>query len=79
MFARHNTNNGNGNNVVYTMFVNGVAAALTVTLATMAIGQASDLVNTVAIAQGDRVNITLVKAATISNGNLQTIITVEFA
>jgi hypothetical protein len=79
LFVRHNTANGNGNNVVYTVFKNGVATAITVTLATGAIGQASDLVNTVALAQGDVVNITAVKAATIANGNLQSIAVMEFA
>ena len=73
-FVRHNTATGNGNNVVYTVMVNGVATAITVTLATGAIGQASDLVNTVAVAQGDRVSIRATKAVTIANGaiNVQT-------
>jgi hypothetical protein len=79
MFVRHNTANGNGTNVVYTVFVNGVATAITVTLATGAIGQASDLVNSVVIVQGDVVNITAVKAVSIANGNLQSIAVMEFA
>jgi hypothetical protein len=64
-FVRHNSTSGNGNNVVYTVLVNGAATAITVTLATGAIGQASDTVHTVVIAQGDRISIRAVKAVSI--------------
>jgi hypothetical protein len=43
--------------VTYTILVNGVATAITVALSAAAIGQASNIVNTVAVAQGDRVSL----------------------
>jgi hypothetical protein len=79
MFVRHNQNNGNGNAVTYTVFVNGVATTLTVTLATGAIIQGSDLVHSVPIAQGDRVRVQAVKPLGISNGNVFVIVTMELA
>lgn len=79
MFSRHNSAKGNGNSVVYTVFVNGVITAMTVTLATGAIGQASDLVNSVVVAQGDRIRVRAVKALVIGDGNLFSIVTMELA
>jgi hypothetical protein len=40
LVVRHGLAGGNGNSVVYTVLVNGVATAITVTLATGAVGQA---------------------------------------
>jgi hypothetical protein len=73
LFVRHNTANGDGDSVVYTVMKNGGATTLTATLATGAIGQASDLVNVVAFAAGDRVSLQAVKALAITAGtvNLQ--------
>ena len=67
---RHNSTSGNGTSVLYTVLKNGVATAITVTLATGAVGQASDTVHTVAVAQGDRVSISAVKAASIGSGDV---------
>lgn len=78
LFVRHNTANGNGASVVYTIMVNGVATALTVTLATGAIGQGSDLVNSVVVAQGDRVRLRAVKPI-IMNGNLRVVASCDVA
>lgn len=78
LFARHCAVAGNGNNVVYTFSVNGVAQPLTVTLATGAIGQASNLINSFVVAQGDRVRIRAFKAAAIGGGAVKAICTVEF-
>lgn len=78
-FARHNAAIGNGNSVVYTVFLNGVATLITATLATGAIGQASDLVNTVAVAQGDIVIVRAVKALTIGNGSQEAMCSLELA
>jgi hypothetical protein len=69
-FVRHNSANGNGNSVVYTVLVNGAATAITVTLATGVVGQASDTVHTVAIAQGNRISIRATKAVAIGNGTV---------
>jgi hypothetical protein len=70
LFVRHNAADGNGNTVVYTVMLNGVATLLTVTLATGAIGQASDLVNSVVVAQGDRIGLRAVKALAIGGASV---------
>jgi hypothetical protein len=58
LFVRHNSAGGGvGNTITYTVLVNGVATAIVVVLATGAIGQASNLVSTVAVAQGDRISL----------------------
>jgi hypothetical protein len=76
LYVRHNVAVGNGNAIVYTVMVNGVASVLTVSLVTGAVGQASDLVNTVAVAAGDRVSIRVTKAASV--GAAQTDVTASF-
>jgi hypothetical protein len=70
LYVRHGVANGNGASVVYTVLVNGVATALTVTLATAAVGQARDIVHEVAIAPGDVVSIQVAKATPIGLGAL---------
>lgn len=77
MYVRHNRANGNGNNVVYTLMKNGAATAMTVTLASGAIGTGSDLVNTVGVAAGDLLAMRAVKPATINSGVLVPVITME--
>lgn len=62
--VRVNTPGGNGNNVVYTVRLNGVATALTCTVASTA-NDGSDLVNTVAVAAGDLIDVEVTKAASI--------------
>jgi len=59
MFARHNTAGGSGPVATYTLLVNGVATALVVSVPTGAVGQASDLVDTVAIAAGDVLSLSV--------------------
>lgn len=76
LFVRHNAPVGNGNNVVYTLLVNGVATGVTVTLASNA-AQASDLANSIAVAQGDRLALRASKAAAIGNANLEVVATME--
>jgi hypothetical protein len=62
--VRHNTTAGNGNAIVYTLRVNGVASALTVSLAST-VADGSDLVNSVVIAAGDLLDLEVTKAAGI--------------
>jgi hypothetical protein len=69
--------NGNGNNVVYTVFKNGAATAMTVTLATGAVGIASDITNTVAVLFGDLISIRAVKGTSIGNGAISVIAAIE--
>lgn len=76
--VRHNVAIGNGNSVVYTVFVNGVATALTVTLATAAIGNADDDVNRVAVVSGDIITVQATKALALGNGAQNTTATFQF-
>ena len=61
MRVRHNTPNGNGEAIVYTLNVNGVPTALTASLASTD-ADGSDLVNSVVIAAGDLIGIEVTKA-----------------
>lgn len=79
LFVRHNAGPGNANLVAYTVLVNGVATAITASLAANAVAQASDLVNSVAIVQGDRIALRATKAAAIGNGKLDVVATLELA
>jgi hypothetical protein len=79
LFVRHQAAAGNGNSVVYTVMINGVATTMTVTLATGAIGQVSDLVNTAAVAQGDLISFRGVKALGIGGGSVLSQAGLEFA
>jgi hypothetical protein len=78
-FIRHNTGAGNGNNVVYTVQINGVDTTITATLATGAVGQASDLVHSAAVVQGQRITVKAVKAASIGGGGVNAIASMELA
>lgn len=62
--VRHNAPGGNGLAIVYTLRINGVATALTASLASTAT-DASDLVNAVACAAGDLIDLTVTKAASV--------------
>lgn len=77
LFVRHNVANGNGNPIVYTVFVNGVATAITTSRVTGAVGTSSDTANSVAVAQGARVSIRVTKAAGVVNGMVQATATLE--
>lgn len=77
LFVRHNSAGGTGPAISYTILVNGVATAITVSLATGAIGQASNIVAGVAVAQGDRVTLRAVKAVAIGGGAIDLVATLE--
>ena len=76
--VRHNSSTGNGNSVVYTVFVAGVATAITATLASGAIGDASDLANTAAVAAGDLLQVRASKAVSIGAGGVSVMVDLEF-
>ncbi len=65
ILIRHNKPSGNGNDVTYTLRVNNVATALTVTLASTDTSASTSA--TVAIASGDLIDIEITKAAGIAN------------
>jgi len=77
--VRHNNAIGNGNDVVYTLHVNGAPTALTATLATGAVGDAQDLVNSVAVNSGDLLELVATKPASLGNGNQDAMAVLEFA
>jgi hypothetical protein len=62
MYVTHGSPTG-ADNIVYTVMINGVASALTVTLNSGAAGPASDLVNTPAVAAGDKLTLRCTGAA----------------
>jgi hypothetical protein len=78
MRVRHNSNAGNGNSVVYELFVNNAASGLTATLASGAIGDASDLVNTVAVVAGDIIDMRAAKALALGSGAVSAMVSTEF-
>jgi hypothetical protein len=65
LHVRHNGSGGNGNDVTYTVQVDDVDTGLTLALASGAVGQASDVVNSVAVTKGQRVDIIVEKAASV--------------
>lgn len=76
LFVRQDQPAGNGNLIVYTVRVNNVATALLVSIASTATS-ASDLVNTVVVAQGDLVDIEITKALAIGTSPQDIQCTVE--
>lgn len=78
MRVRHNTPAGNGNPIVYTLRVNGIASALTVSLASN-VADGSDLVNSVVVAAGDLVDVEVTKALNTASSPQAVIVDMEFA
>jgi hypothetical protein len=76
-FVRHNASNGDGDSVVYTVLVNGVATQITATLITGAIGQASDVAHSVEVRAGDTVSIAAIKPLDITDGAVSVTVTLE--
>lgn len=74
--VRHNTGAGNGLAIVYTVRINGVASAVTVSLASTAT-DGSDLVNTVAVAAGDLIDIEVTKAASVGTSPAEIMASLE--
>jgi hypothetical protein len=82
LFTTHSTPGGPGAQpVTYTVLVNGAPTALTTTLLADVAGPASDLVNTVAVAQGDRIAIQVVNLVNLGGGGAgaQPAVTLELA
>jgi len=75
--VRHNVPAGNGNNIVYTLRVNGAATALSATLASTATDSA-DLVNAVVVAAGDLLDFEVTKPALVGASPNDVVATVEF-
>lgn len=76
--VRHNTPAGNGNPIVYTLRVNGVASALTASVASN-VADGSDLVNSVTVVAGDLVDIEVTKALDVAASPTAIVVDAEFA
>lgn len=77
MRVRHNILAGNGNAIVYTLLVNGVATALSVSLASTA-ADGSDLVDAIAVVAGDLVAVRVTKAASTVQSPTDIVASMEF-
>ena len=75
--VRHNSAGGNGSSVDYRVRINAVDTALTVSLATGAVGDASNLVTTVAVVAGDLIDLVAVKAVNIGGGDIDVMVSLE--
>lgn len=75
--VRHTTPAGNGNPIAYTVRVNGVASALTATLLSTA-ASGSNLINTVAVAAGDLLDLEVTKPLSIGTSPTGVTVDVEF-
>lgn len=76
--VRQNTGAGNGNLIVYTVRINGVATALLVSMASTA-NDGSDLVNSVPYADGDLIDIRVTKAVAVGTSPSDIVATVDFS
>jgi hypothetical protein len=76
--VRHNVIAGNGNAIVYTIRINGVASTLLVSMASTA-SDGSDLVNTIAVAAGDLIDLQITKAASVGTSPSDILAIVEIA
>lgn len=79
LFVRHHGATTSANIVTYTAQINGVDTQLKVSLAANSGGTMSDVVNTVAVAQGDRITIKVTKSASIGTGALKVVASMEVA
>ncbi len=77
LFVRHNLANGNGNNVVYNVRVNGIGTPMLVALASGAIGVTSDTVNEVEVVEGDTIDMAVIKPVAVGNGRLAVVATLS--
>lgn len=75
--VRHNVPLGNGNAIVYTLRVNGVASALSASVASN-VANGSDLVNSVAVAVGDLLDIEVTKALAVVTSPTDIAVDAEF-
>jgi hypothetical protein len=75
--VRHNDPAGNGNSIAYTLRINGVASALTVSMTSTA-SDGSDLVNEVPVAAGDLIDIEVTKATGVGQAPKDVTATIEF-
>jgi hypothetical protein len=76
--VKHRVAAGNGNNIVYTVMKNGVATALTVTVASNSTTVVSDTTNNFSVASGDVLSLRVTKAAGIGTSPTEIVATAEY-
>lgn len=76
--VRHNSAIGNGNSVVYDIRIDTAPQGLGLTLASGAIGDASDLATTIAVSAGELIEVTAVKALSLGAGGLDVMFAMEY-
>lgn len=79
LFVRHHSSTVSANTVTYTAQVNGVDTAIAVTLAANAVTTVGNVVNTVVVAQGDRITIKVTKSGVIGAGGLKAVASMEIS
>lgn len=67
LVVKHTSGNGNGNDIVYTVYVNGSPTSITVTIASTSEVAVTDSVNTQAILAGDEIALVATKALAIGS------------
>lgn len=78
-FVRHHSSTSSANTVTYTVQVNGVDTAITVTLAANAVATAGNIGSVILVAQGDRIMIKVTKSGAIGAGTLKAVASMEIA
>ena len=68
LFVRHHSATSSASMVTYTVQVNGVDTTVTAALAANAVATASNTVNTIVVAQGDRITVKVTKSGVIGGG-----------
>lgn len=79
LFVRHHSATSSSNTVTYTVQVNGVDTAIVATLAANVAATVGNVINTVVVAQGDRVTVKITKSGAISGGGLKAVASMEIA
>lgn len=79
--VKHRTAGGNANAIVYTVYKNGVATALTVSIAASSTTEVTDVANSVTFVAGDQIALVATKAASVgsSPGEIQSVCEVAAA
>jgi len=77
-YVHHNSGAGNGNAIVYTIMINNIASTLTISMASTA-ADGSDLVHTVAVAQGDLIDIRVTKELSVGTSPTNVLATLALA
>jgi hypothetical protein len=77
MRVLHNSPAGNGQNLVYTLRVNGVASGLAVTLASTS-SAGSDLTNRISVQAGDVVDVKVTRSVSIGASPVNIVVSVGF-